>query len=195
MAIHDAVIGRQIFVTMILHNTSMDTSPVLIDSVGPLFIVGNSRSGTTLIARMLSRHTDVHILGETHFFQSAVDTYFDGDSDKKIAELLYQMEVIQKYGIYRNDRKLTSPSLLCGAYARGEIESSDKYVLYRDVLRVIGNNHGKHISGDQTPQNVFYIDELVRVYPHLKVINMVRDPRAIILSQRGKWRVAKKLGP
>ncbi len=172
----------------------MNTPIKCTDSIGPLFVVGNSRSGTTLMARMLRAHTDIYILNETHYFQNVPDTYFDDMSDEKIQNLLRQIEAIQKYGIYRKDKILTSPSFLCNAYGKGEIDSSDKYNLFYDVLHVIGNSLGKSIVGDQTPQTIFYIDELVHAYPNLKIINMVRDPRAAIFSQRGKWKAAKKLG-
>lgn len=171
--------------------SSRDFRPT--SSVGPIFIVGNSRSGTTLIARMLSQHRDIYILGETHYFQSDVEKYFQSDSNGEVSELLKWMEAVQSNGIYRSNSKPTSSSLLCAAWSRGEIDGSDKYALYRDVLRFIATSRDKCIVGDQTPQTVFYIDELVRAYPNILVINMVRDPRAVILSQRGKWKVARKL--
>ena len=36
---------------------------------GPLFVVGNSRSGTTMFARMLGRHPSVHTVSELHFYE------------------------------------------------------------------------------------------------------------------------------
>ena len=37
-------------------------------AVASVYIVGNSRSGTTLMARMLGQHSKVLYLPETHFF-------------------------------------------------------------------------------------------------------------------------------
>ncbi len=36
--------------------------------VGPVFVVGLPRSGTTLLKACLNRHSQVHLLGETRFF-------------------------------------------------------------------------------------------------------------------------------
>ena len=35
---------------------------------GPIFIVGNSRSGTTMMMRIMNKHSMVHSINEPHFF-------------------------------------------------------------------------------------------------------------------------------
>ena len=46
----------------------------------------------------------------------------------------------------------------------------------------------KKWAGDQTPRHVFYIGELIEMYPGAKFVHMVRDPRAVLLSQKRKWK-------
>ncbi len=41
---------------------------------------------------------------------------------------------------------------------------------------------------DQTPRNVFFLNEILTAFPDSRVIVMVRDPRAVMLSQKNKWR-------
>jgi hypothetical protein len=36
--------------------------------------------------------------------------------------------------------------------------------------------------------NLFYLDEIMKVFPDAKVIYMVRDPRDVLLSQKKRWR-------
>jgi hypothetical protein len=50
------------------------------------------------------------------------------------------------------------------------------------------NRQGKTCTGDQTPRHVFHIPELGEMYPGAKFIHMVRDPRAVLLSQKRKWK-------
>ena len=52
---------------------------------------------------------------------------------------------------------------------------------------------GKSIVCEKTPQNIFYLKEIFELYPNAHVINMVRDPRAVMLSQKNKWQ-RRKLG-
>lgn len=40
----------------------------MLDNLG-IFIVGNSRSGTTMMGRILGNHTDVFTFHELHFFE------------------------------------------------------------------------------------------------------------------------------
>ena len=44
------------------------------------------------------------------------------------------------------------------------------------------------IPCDQTPRNVFYAREILELYPDARIVNMVRDPRDVLLSQKRKWR-------
>ena len=66
-----------------------------------IFIVGNSRSGTTMMGRILSRNTSVFTFKELHFFGNI----FSSD-DKKILketeseELLSKLLCIQEHGIF-----------------------------------------------------------------------------------------------
>ena len=50
---------------------------------------------------------------------------------------------------------------------------------------------GKSWAGDQTPKHVFFIEEIRQIFPDAKFINMIRDPRAVIWSQKTKWKVSK----
>jgi hypothetical protein len=52
---------------------------------------------------------------------------------------------------------------------------------------------GKLIPCEKTPQNVFYIREILALYPHARILNMVRDPRGVLLSQKRKWK-RRKMG-
>ena len=51
----------------------------------------------------------------------------------------------------------------------------------------------KEIPCEKTPQNVFYIEEILQLFPQARIINMIRDPRAILLSQKRKW-TRRKMG-
>ena len=55
-------------------------------------------------------------------------------------------------------------------------------------LSEITKKHGKIIACTQTPNNLFYIKDILQEYPHAKVINMVRDNRDVLLSQKHKWK-------
>ena len=53
---------------------------------------------------------------------------------------------------------------------------------------VDARRRGGEVACDQTPRNVFYIRDILDAFPEARIINMVRDPRAVLLSQKNKWR-------
>src|SRR4030095_5716097 len=48
-----------------------------------IFVVGNSRSGTTMMGRILNNHQDVHTFPELHFFEQL---WSGKDKDKILSE-------------------------------------------------------------------------------------------------------------
>jgi len=60
--------------------------------------------------------------------------------------------------------------------------------VYGEFLAADARRRGGAIGCDQTPRNVFYIHDILEAFPDARVINMVRDPRAVLLSQKNKWR-------
>ncbi|MEL6654428.1 MAG: sulfotransferase, partial [Bacteroidota bacterium] len=155
-----------------------------------IFVVGNSRSGTSLMMRLLSRSPKVHFLNELHFFEklwSVADAKRPIDRDEAL-ELASRLLFIDRYNVL----KRWEPSEF-EEEARVLVDSLDNSPLHRQdiyagVLRSRTHKAGKQIPGEKTPQNLYYLQEILGLFPDAKVINMVRDPRAVLLSQKRKWR-------
>lgn len=154
-----------------------------------LFVVGNSRSGTTLVGRILGNHTDVFTFGELHFFGQLWSPAQASELNAAEAiELATKLFCIQRNGY----RKQGDPQQFqkdanefCKEIDGHTISPVD---LFYEYLRYETNLNGKSIPCDQTPRNVFYIDEILKVYPQARIINMIRDPRDVLLSQKRKWK-------
>ena len=64
-----------------------------------VFVVGNSRSGTTMMGRILGKHPSVYTFGELHFFGQLCAPPFSSESRKEeIEELASQLHCIQREG-------------------------------------------------------------------------------------------------
>lgn len=59
--------------------------------------------------------------------------------------------------------------------------------LFAATVSQLSAEAGKPIPCEQTPRNIFYAEELLRVYPEARVVHMLRDPRAVMASQRLRW--------
>ncbi len=154
-----------------------------------LFVVGNSRSGTTMMGRILGNHDDVFTFGELHFFGQLWSPASSTELDiSEATELAAKLFCIQREG-YRmhggHQRFLEEAGPFCESITGYPISP---VVLFSEFLRFEASRNGNSIPCDQTPRNVFYMDEILKSYPQVKIINMIRDPRDVLLSKKRKWK-------
>lgn len=152
-----------------------------------IFVVGNSRSGTTMIGRILNNNKDVFTFGELHFFDQLYYLQKKGENKqigKKGQDLLLKLFCRQREGFFSNCNNKRSYAL--------EIEklnvSYNSVDLYKNFLFYETKKNKKIIPCEQTPRNLFFIDKILEFGNNVKVINMIRDPRDILISQKFKWR-------
>ncbi|WP_233080538.1 tetratricopeptide repeat-containing sulfotransferase family protein [Rheinheimera soli] len=132
--------------------TQHATSPVLCTtgcpSREPIFILGMPRSGTTLVERILSSHSDVLSAGELQDFGLAVKELTATPSDKVV-----------------------DVETLNAAYALDFNALGERYL---ERSRVVTGSKPRFI--DKLPFNFFYIDLIRRALPNAKIICMMRHP-------------------
>lgn len=66
--------------------------------------------------------------------------------------------------------------------------------VFTEFLRSESSIHSKTIPCEQTPQTVFAMDMLLQELADARFVIMVRDPREVLLSQKGKWKRRKLSG-
>jgi len=148
----------------------------------PIFIVGASRSGTTLLRNILNRHPRIAICGETHFqhYVYARRRAFGDLSDPR-----NRRRVIDEYLALRRLRFVTDRAALAETLMRegtGYRELFTSFVKYHTALR------GKPRWGEKTPQHARFSETLCEWYPGGTLIHMIRDPRDVVASlQRMPW--------
>lgn len=155
-----------------------------------IFVVGNSRSGTTMMGRILGKHPDIFTFHELHFFGELWSSKDSGTNITKTAaiNLIANLLSIQREG-YLNSKR--NPKRFI---AEAEIilnktkESYTKEEVFSKMLINEASLSEKSIPCDQTPRNLFYVEDILALYPEAKIINMVRDPRNVLLSQKNKWK-------
>ena len=154
-----------------------------------VFVVGNSRSGTTMMGRILGKHPSVYTFGELHFFgQLCAPPFSSKVGRKEIEKLTSQLFCIQRegYRTHGNPRRFLSEAQL---FLKSLIPYPEtQAALFDAFLHHIAAENSRNIPCDQTPRNVFYIADILQLYPKARIINMIRDPRDVLLSQKGKWK-------
>jgi len=161
-----------------------------------IFIVGNSRSGTTMFSRILNNHNEIFSFHEIHFFEELVTT---SELDKVLSSqnasiLLAKLISIQRIG-YLKERRVSmflkeAQDLILNS---NEIDDLTPKKVYQIFLQNETELNNKTIPCEQTPRYIFSTVEILKEFPNARIINMIRDPRSILLSQKNKWK-RRKLG-
>lgn len=153
-----------------------------------IFIVGNSRSGTTMMRRVLGNHPDVYMLEELHFFEQlwSTDDKHKEISAEKATDLAARLLYIQRDGY------LSAVDLIKHRIEAEQIVANIQgKIMPHEVLRSFlfyeAHKNNRTLPCEKTPQDVFYIAEILELFPSALIINMVRDPRGVMLSQKRKW--------
>jgi hypothetical protein len=155
-----------------------------------IFIVGSSRSGTTMLGRIFGNNSKVYTFGELHFFENLVD--IETIINRHALKLTKQIELLER--LLTTSREGLFSTVISGKYHKDiesilkQSEGNDAVSLYKAFLLYETERNGKKIPCEQTPRYLFYAKEILDLFPEAKIINMVRDPRDVLLSQKNKWR-------
>jgi hypothetical protein len=168
-----------------------------------VFIVGVARSGTTLMRGILDKSERVamarenHYLGHyfgrrgaRHIFREAGD-FADDDAIRRIVAMIYD-------GEFRRHSRWRDVSIfwrwLVQEVPRDEVErrllAADRTErgLFVAFLRLYADLQNKPVIGEKTPTHLGHVDTLLEWFPNARVIHMLRDPRAIYVSDRHRRR-------
>lgn len=162
------------------------------DSIkGPVFVVGNSRSGTTMMGHILRNHPMIFTLHhELHFFEQlcASADYNRVLSFEESVKLAARLLCIN-HDSYWTQGDPARFSEEAGTIIRSiQDRTTTPVVIFEQFLRYVALKNGKTIPCDQTPRYILYIADILKLYPDSRVINMIRDPRPVLLSQKNKWK-------
>jgi hypothetical protein len=168
----------------------------------PVFIVGFSRTGSTLLQHVLNSHPDVGILPEMHIywpkrlhtdFVSTVKKHIgdlsDDDKVEQLIKLMYSKQLIGTFWQVIDRFDIDKVEL------KKRINNSDRTIksIVDSLLRTLAESYNKKIIGVKFPVHFSYINKLFEWYSDCKIIHTVRDPRAIFASQYYKHKDKKNL--
>lgn len=143
-----------------------------------IFIGGCSRSGTTLIGSMLGAHSDCITTPESHFKTGVLRGQSTNLSN---IDLNWALRTITRHWRFKIwGIEIDSMQSL------GETEKISSYsCLLEWLVEQYALQNGKpdaKIWVDHTPENISFADTLLKLFPHAKMIHIVRDGRGVASS-------------
>lgn len=118
------------------------------ESRAPIFVLGQPRTGTTMIERIISSHSQVHSAGESQQFGLAV----------------------RRLSSYRGPRQLSTAFFA----AAKDIDPAKLGALYLRTSQRMRGDTPRFV--DKLPHNYLLIPLILRALPHAKIVHLVRGP-------------------
>lgn len=147
----------------------------------PVFIVGGSRSGTSLLAAMLNGHSSIACGTETQILkkiphrrlkQVLDDASWPDQAVKHLSRItLAGQRVIDNFEISEQELRDTLSQYPPGVAA-----------LFESIAGVYAYRQGKERWAEKTPRHILNLETLRDAFPKAKIIRIMRDPRDAAIS-------------
>ena len=154
-----------------------------------VFIVGCSRSGTTLLQHVVAAHPQIAIIPETRWFARWYEKRCGVTTDGMVTSEMISM-LLEKHRLFRDIDLGIRPEELYALVADGcGMRYSDFVGLLFDRY---GEARGKPLVGNKTPGFVRRLATLHELWPQAKFVHIIRDGRDVCLSMMQKREATRK---
>lgn len=145
------------------------------------FVVGLTRSGTTLLRMMLDAHRELTVPPETHFVPDLIKAAREDDASAET--MLAAMTANRTWA----DFGVSDEAMLARLK---QLESAEEITRAGDAVRAFfeayAERQNKPRWGDKTPAYMLSQTRIGRVLPEAKFIHLIRDGRDVALSQTAR---------
>lgn len=158
--------------------------------LGPLFIVGAPRSGTTLIRDLLNRHPDIGIPDEeTQFLPELIHKYGIYPKLKKDSirqKFIQTLEHTNFCELMKKKHRSFDRTVVEQACFKENIAAIFETVI-RSYIPTQKLSNPNLIWGDKTPFYAQHLPLLAKLYKDARYLHIIRDSRDVAYSGRNAW--------
>lgn len=150
----------------------------------PLFIIGNPRSGTSLLRLILTSHSQILIPPECGFIIWLHKKYsdwsgLDNSGSPRLDALLDDLFASKKFDTWLLDREVIKKRIIA-------LQPSKYSELCGVIYATFGSGGGKEFTvwGDKNNFHINHLNDLLGLYPKAYFLHIVRDGRDVVCSYR-----------
>lgn len=144
---------------------------------GPVFVVGASRSGTTLVYSLL--------LASDAFPRYEAETLLLEEGPRRYGALHRERAYRSFIRDWLRSRQFSRSGLDPGAFAGRARDHRSSYLAFLEFfMGEVASRQGKTRWAEKTPGHVFSVRELAAHFPDARFLHVVRDGRDVALSRR-----------
>ena len=147
----------------------------------PVFVVGSSRSGTTMLVRLMRNHLNINFGPESQFivrYYKKLHKYGDLESKNNFKKLVDDIANERFFKRARKNFNFEFNKQSC----IHNIESKTYAALIRNVFEQFAAQQGFQRWGDKTPEYSHRLEVIENLFPDAQYIHIVRDGRDVALS-------------
>lgn len=140
----------------------------------PFFIVGSARSGTTMLQKLLNRHSQLCVPEETHFIPREIKPFLKELKRGKpndAVEILNSLDIAKKWNV-----RVEAHDINHEEGEKAYAEAVNQLLTHRAA------QDNKPCWGEKTPWYLLEIPLLRRLFPEARFIHIYRDGRDVALS-------------
>jgi len=150
-----------------------------------IFIGGIPRSGTSLMRDIIGSHPDVAMFpSELPLWRLIAIQFARQDPSQREVQVRLVGAVVNHPRMSQAGIVL-DPGAILGALASERAVTVG--VVFAHVMRQYARQRGRPRWGVKDPLNEFHADRIFAEMPRAAFVHMVRDPRDVVTSQRGRW--------
>ncbi len=143
-----------------------------------------------MMATILAKNPLVYTFKEIHFFERILHPSIDKqplsrNQAENLGALLLGIEFEGHFFLKKPEKYLEESRKMLTSCNNKSLSHTE---IYKIFLSYVSTKNSKKRPCKQTPQNIFYIKDILKIIPRAKFIHIVRDPRAVLLSQKYKWK-------
>jgi Tfp pilus assembly protein PilF len=142
------------------------------DDAAPIFIIGQPRTGSTLIERMLAAHPDVHSAGELQYF-GRVLRQLAARTSPRVNTPAAGADASSAVGRLPTARLPGGLDAVLVA-AAASVSSAELGRAYLEAVAPVRGDRARFI--DKLPGNFLHVPHILAALPHARIVHVTRDP-------------------